>query len=87
MTVHKTMKKIPYGLTDFERFRREDYYYVDKTRFIEEVERYYRDAVEQVTGYAQDHPMLIKARANDWTLHRIVCVVRGWTLERLEELT
>lgn len=33
------MKKIPYGMTDFERIRKEDYYYVDKTRFIEEVER------------------------------------------------
>ena len=30
--------------------------------------------------------MQIKANAHGWTLHRIVCVVRGWTLERLEEL-
>lgn len=52
----------------------------------EAVEQYYRDAVEQLGRYAQDHPMQLKANANDWTLHRIVCVVRGWTLERLEEL-
>ena len=38
-----------------------------------------RDAVEQLGRYAQDHPMQLKANAHGWTLHRIVCVVRGWT--------
>lgn len=33
------MKAIPYGISDFPRIRREDYYYVDKTRFIELIER------------------------------------------------
>ena len=32
-------KKIPYALTDFRLITMENYYYVDKTRFIEEVER------------------------------------------------
>ncbi|MFS2807934.1 AAA family ATPase [Parabacteroides distasonis] len=32
------MKKIPYGLTDFERIRKEPYYYVDKTHYIERLE-------------------------------------------------
>lgn len=32
-------KQIPYGLTDFERIRTANYYYVDKTRYIAEVER------------------------------------------------
>ena len=31
-------KKIPYGLTDFVRIQTENYYYVDKTRFIIEIE-------------------------------------------------
>ena len=31
-------KKIPYGLSDFRRLSEDNYYYVDKTRFIEEVE-------------------------------------------------
>jgi hypothetical protein len=30
-----TMKKIPYGITDFRELRNGDYYYVDKTGFIE----------------------------------------------------
>ena len=30
-------KQIPYGLTDFERIRTANYYYVDKTRYIAEV--------------------------------------------------
>ena len=33
------MKALPYGLSDFPRIRCEDYYYVDKTRFIEMLER------------------------------------------------
>ncbi len=32
------MKMIPYGLTDFVRIRTENYYYVDKTSFIEKIE-------------------------------------------------
>lgn len=32
-------KMLPYGLTDFIRIRHEDYYYVDKTRYIELIER------------------------------------------------
>ena len=33
------IKRIPYGISDFRRFSREDYYYVDKTRFIGEIEK------------------------------------------------
>ena len=32
-------KQRPYGLTDFERIVTGNYYYVDKTRYIVEVER------------------------------------------------
>ena len=34
-----TFKRIPYGLSDFERIHRENLYYIDKTMFIPEVER------------------------------------------------
>ena len=33
------MKALPYGISDFPRIMREDYYYVDKTSFIEVMER------------------------------------------------
>lgn len=33
------MKALPYGISDFPRIRCEDYYYVDKSRFIEMLER------------------------------------------------
>ncbi len=33
------MKALPYGISDFPRIRYEDYYYVDKSRFIEILER------------------------------------------------
>ncbi|WP_366936596.1 AAA family ATPase [Bacteroides sp.] len=32
------MKQIPYGLTDFSRIHKDNYYYVDKTMFIEKLE-------------------------------------------------
>ena len=32
-------KRIPYGISDFRLLSGEDYYYVDKTRFIEEIEK------------------------------------------------
>ena len=32
------VKKIPYGQTNFETIRKENYLYVDKTRFIEMIE-------------------------------------------------
>lgn len=32
------MKKLPYGVSDFPRIINEDYYYVDKTRYIELIE-------------------------------------------------
>jgi len=31
-------KKIPYGLSDFKRIQTENYYYIDKTKYIEELE-------------------------------------------------
>jgi len=31
-------KKLPYGVSDFERIKRENYYYVDKTGFLKEIE-------------------------------------------------
>jgi len=34
------MKRIPYGLTDFVRIRTEDWYFVDKTKYIEILENY-----------------------------------------------
>ncbi|CAA6813887.1 MAG: Unknown protein [uncultured Sulfurovum sp.] len=33
------MTKLPYGLSDFRRVRTEDYYYIDKTKFIEKIEQ------------------------------------------------
>ena len=33
------MKKIPKGISDFEKIIKEDYIYVDKTKYIEEVDK------------------------------------------------
>ncbi len=32
------MKKIPYGISDFKLIKKENYYYVDKTQFIQKIE-------------------------------------------------
>ncbi|SUY64551.1 putative AAA-ATPase [Clostridium sporogenes] len=34
------MKRIPYGISNFEVLRQEDYLYVDKTSYIELLDRY-----------------------------------------------
>ena len=31
------MKKIPIGIDDFKKIRENNYYYIDKTNFIEEI--------------------------------------------------
>ena len=36
------MKKIPYGISDFKLLKTENYYFIDKTNYIEECERYGR---------------------------------------------
>ena len=35
------MKKLPYGITDYKELREKDYYYVDKTNYLEELEKFY----------------------------------------------
>ena len=32
-------KRIPYGIGDFETIRKDNYYYVDKTKIIKELEK------------------------------------------------
>lgn len=51
------------------------------------VEQLYADAKNQLADYAQSHALTLEAQSRGWTLHRIALVVRGWELERLEELT
>jgi len=36
--LNKKIKKLPYGVSDFERIRKENYYYVDKTEFVRTIE-------------------------------------------------
>ncbi|MBN2825076.1 MAG: AAA family ATPase, partial [Campylobacterales bacterium] len=36
----KTMKKIPYGISDFIRLKSENFYFIDKTPYIEIIENY-----------------------------------------------
>ena len=33
-----SMKKLPYGISDYERLQENGYYYVDKTRYVEKIE-------------------------------------------------
>ena len=36
----KTLTKLPYGISNYKRIVEEGYYYVDKTRFLEELESF-----------------------------------------------
>ncbi len=51
------------------------------------VEQAYHDAIDQLQRYAMSHPFAEHCRVHGWRLHRIVLVVRGWELERLEEMS
>ena len=37
--MQEEVKRIPYGMMNFVAIREDNYYYVDKTRFIEKVEK------------------------------------------------
>ncbi|MGE5344307.1 MAG: AAA family ATPase, partial [Candidatus Omnitrophota bacterium] len=39
MIDEKEIKLIPYAVSDFNKFRKKNYYYVDKTRYIREIEK------------------------------------------------
>jgi hypothetical protein len=39
MAEETALKPIPYGVADFDKFRRKNYYYVDKTRYIRDIEK------------------------------------------------
>jgi hypothetical protein len=39
MTEENDLKQIPYGVADFDKFRKKNYYYVDKTRYIRDIEK------------------------------------------------
>jgi len=46
-------KRLPYGMMNFAVIRREDYYYVDKTRFIPMIEQAFSSSsVRAVSGRA-----------------------------------
>lgn len=39
MKKESNIKHIPYGVSDFDKFREKNYYYVDKTRYIRDIEK------------------------------------------------
>lgn len=50
------LKQIPYGLTDFGRIQKENYYYVDKTMFIKK--KHLSHNKHQFRGVLTPHLML-----------------------------
>ena len=39
MSEELNLKEIPYGVSDFNEFRNSNYYLIDKTRFIRDIEK------------------------------------------------
>ena len=50
ITAKKKPKRIPYGMMNFVAIREDNYYYVDKTRFIEK---------ERIKRYKKHKPCLL----------------------------
>ena len=69
-------KRIPYGMMNFVDIRKDDCYFVDKTRFI--------PAIAQANRYADTE--VVKRNVGHTTLHKIVVVYRGMEMMVCEEV-
>lgn len=52
-----------------------------------EVEQKHQEALEQLERYSNDKALLQKAKGNDWTLHKLAVVFRGWECLVCEEVS
>lgn len=63
------MMKLPYGIANFETIRTEDYFYVDKTRYLELLE-----------GLSERYLLILRSRRFGKSLF---CSMLGWYYDRL----
>ena len=58
------MKRPPYGISDFARIRHEDYYYVDKTSYIELIEQQPPYLFPKYSSVANTYSKLVNIRSH-----------------------
>ena len=71
-------KKIPYGISDFEYVISGNYYYVDKTMYIPELE-------DQPNNLMSIRPRIETMRKGT-QLHKLIIQFCGWEMVRMEEV-
>ncbi len=75
------MKKIPYGLDNYEVIITQDYYYIDKTKYIRTVEEQCNyDACTQLQQYISDHHLEDSALLRHTPLTALYLIFREHTL-------
>lgn len=74
----QAQKKIPYGISDFEYVISGNYYYVDKTMYIPELE-------DQPNNLMFIRPR-IEAMRQGAQLHKFIIQFCGWEMVRVEEV-
>ena len=72
------VKQLPYGVSDFEYVMRENYYYVDKTMYIPQIEA-------QPNNLMFIRPR-IEAMRQGTQLHKLIIQFCGWEMVRMEEV-
>ena len=74
----QTKKQLPYGVSDFEYVISGNYYYVDKTMYIPELE-------DQLNNLMFIRPR-IEAMRQGAQLHKLIIQFCGWEMVRMEEV-
>lgn len=74
----QAQKKIPYGISDFEYVISGNYYYVDKTMYIPELE-------DPPNNLMFIRPR-IEAMRQGTLLHKLIIQFCGWEMVRMEEV-
>ena len=59
---NKTVKEIPYGISDYGIIRNENYYYVDKTQYLEKLQK---------AGLIKHHTEYLMEIMRQWYNHYI----------------
>ena len=73
-TVKEETKLIPYGMMNFVAIREDNFYYVDKTRFIEKIEQ------------SNKYIFFYRPRRPHTQLHKVYVIYRGVEMVACEEV-
>ncbi len=84
--VHQSYPPIPYGMADFSAMRREGFLYVDKTRFLRELENERHVFLLRPRRFGKSWDERLARQHPSLQFTGIALVFRGWELVAREGL-